>query len=318
MNSGDSACFAHHDLEDCVARLEGSGNFRVLRRLRRRPSVRMLPEVGLKRAVIVDTETTGLDHQVDEVIQLAMVAVDYSVDGGFVAPAETFDQLREPSRPVPSSVIELTGISTAMLTGQTIDPAAVAAFIEPASLIIAHNAAFDRPFCEALFSRFAKKPWACTFREVDWKSEGFEGARLSQLLQGYGLFFDGHRALNDCEAVAELLASNLPRSGRSVMSALLQSARRPRWHVRAVRAPFEARATLKLRGYRWQSGSADRPGVWTTEVSQDDADEERNFLATHVYRRESAPYEMHLVSAIDRYCGRHTQPAKDSENEHSR
>jgi NAD-dependent SIR2 family protein deacetylase len=71
------------------------------------------------------------------------------------------------------------------------------AFVRQAALVIAHNAQFDRRFCERLFPVFAEKPWACSFREVGWADEGFESARLSQLANAHRLFFDGHRALHD-------------------------------------------------------------------------------------------------------------------------
>jgi hypothetical protein len=41
----------------------------------------------------------------------------------------------------------------------------------------------------------------------------------------------------------------LPRSGRRGLDVLLESARAPRWRIRAVGAPFELRGSLKRRGY---------------------------------------------------------------------
>lgn len=54
--------------------LEQIGDYRVLRRLVPRPS-RPGPLVdGEKMGVLVDVETTGLDHAKDEIIELGMVA----------------------------------------------------------------------------------------------------------------------------------------------------------------------------------------------------------------------------------------------------
>ena len=68
--------------------------------------------------------------------------------------------MREPTIPLPAAITELTGISTEMVVGQRIDADQVARFIYDAVLVIAHGAAFDRPFCEALFPAFAEKHWA--------------------------------------------------------------------------------------------------------------------------------------------------------------
>lgn len=54
------------------------------------------------------------------------------------------------------------------------------------AIVIAHNAAFDRPFCERIWPIFAAKPWACSLREVGWKAEGFEGTKLRDIAAGHG------------------------------------------------------------------------------------------------------------------------------------
>jgi DNA polymerase-3 subunit epsilon len=177
-----------------VAALEASGEYRVLRRLRLRNA--SLPPEGVttKRAVIVDVETTGLDPKSDEILELAMLSFDYSIEGDYVSPVASFDQLRDPGRSIPADVTALTGITDEMVSGKNIDTAAATAVVQPAALVIAHNSAFDHRFCERFLPLFAAKPWACSLREVNWKDEGFESARLSQLANACGLFFDGHRA----------------------------------------------------------------------------------------------------------------------------
>jgi DNA polymerase III subunit epsilon len=290
--------------ERAAAILEASRDYRILRRLRLRDA--SLPPEGMttKRAVIVDVETTGVDQCAEEIIELAMLKFDYSIDGGFVSPAASFDRLRDPGRTVPPEVTALTGIADEMVAGRSIDEAEVAAFLGDAALVIAHNAQFDRRFCERLFPIFAGKPWACCFREVGWADEGFESARLSQLATAYGLFFDGHRALHDCEAALELLSRPLPRSGMTALSVLLESARSPRWRIRAEGTPFALRDVLKRRGYRWEAGDHARRGAWCREIAEDAFETESAFLRTEIYRRGDAVIDSRLLTAFDRYSER--------------
>ncbi len=55
---------------------------------------------GEKIAVILDTETTGLDHTRDEVIELGMVAFVYDEEGRIGNVIGTFNGLREPGVPI--------------------------------------------------------------------------------------------------------------------------------------------------------------------------------------------------------------------------
>lgn len=292
------------NLERLATLLEQSGEYRVLRRLR--PSNVATLEAGTvtRRGLFVDVETTGLDPSVDEVVELAMIAFDYTVDGSLLQIVGSFDQVRDPGRPIPPEVTRLTGLTDDMVATKSIDNAAVTEFVRPAALILAHNAAFDRKFCEHLFPDFAEKPWACSFREIAWAEEGFESARLSSLANGYGLFFDGHRALNDCEAAVELLSRTLPQSGRTGLAAILESARRPRWRIRAVGAPFSFRETLKLRKYRWDAGDRGRRGAWCIDVPQNNFDAECTFLREEIYRQKDVNIDACLLTAYERYSDR--------------
>lgn len=58
--------------EDMARHLEESGNYRILRRLVPRP-VAGFPRNG----VIVDTETTGLNHRKDEIIEIGAIAFTF-------------------------------------------------------------------------------------------------------------------------------------------------------------------------------------------------------------------------------------------------
>lgn len=299
-----SGIAALEDLEKLAAMLESSGEYRILRRLR--PASPALAPVGtpMRRGVLVDVETTGLDPTTDEIIELAVLAFDYSTDGSFVAPVNSFDQVRDPGRPISPDVTRLTGITDELVVGRSIDLSAVDAFIGDAVLVIAHNAGFDRRFCERLLPSFAAKPWACSLREVDWASEGFESARLSSLVAGHGRFFDGHRALNDCEAALHVLSRPLPRTGRTALSVLLDSARRPRWRLRAERAPFAQREHLKLRGYRWEAGKGIAQGAWCTETDDESFEAECEFLRSEIYGRPAPPIGSRLLTAYERYSVR--------------
>lgn len=283
-----------------AASLESTGDFRVLRRLR--PLAFASPTAEpTRRGLFVDVETTGLDASRDTVIELGMVPFDYTLDGTIVAVGEPFGSLQDPGFPIPAEITTLTGINDEMVRGVSIDPDEVSAFVDQAALVISHNASFDRPFCERKWPLFANKAWACSLREVDWTAEGFAGKKLSQIAAGYGLFFDAHRAVDDCHAGVVILNRMLPRTSRTGLAALLESARAPRWRVWAEGAPYVLRETLKTRGYRWNPGDEGGPKAWYLDIVEDGLESELQFLRREIYGQEDVEITRRRFTAYDRY-----------------
>jgi DNA polymerase-3 subunit epsilon len=291
-------------LERMAARLEATGSYRILRRLEPRENYHAPDGTPTRRGIFVDVETTGLDPATDEVVEVAMIPFDFARDGRIFAVHEPFCRFRDPGRPIPAVVTALTGITDAMVAGASIEPAEIETFLGPAALVIAHNAAFDRPFMERLSGAFATLAWACSWAEVPWADEGFDGAKLGQLASAQGFFHDGHRAVHDCHAGIELLARTLPRSGRTALGVLLESARQPRWRIWAVGAPFERKDSLKCRGYRWCGGGDGRARAWNVEVADHALESELAFLRGEIYRRHDVHIDARRISAFERYSSR--------------
>lgn len=284
-----------------IAALEAEGEFKVLRRLRPAASVPEAPE-GTRRAILLDVETTGLDPERDEIIELAMVPFFYTHAGEIVGLGTAFDGLRQPGLPIPPEVTRLTGIDNDMVAGRSLDPAEVGTFAG-SSLIVAHNAAFDRRFVERFCPALVDNPWACSLKEVRWSAEGFESAKLAYLAMSSGFYYDKHRAVHDCYAAIELLARPLPVTGGLALSALLASARSKTLRCWAENAPYEAKDDLKKRGYRWSDGQDGEPRGWWIDVSEANIASERAFLVQHVYMREIT-LPIAVITAFNRHSSR--------------
>jgi DNA polymerase III subunit epsilon len=305
IENGGTAFTESGELERMAALLQSSGRYRILRRLEPRSVYHVQDGTRTRRAVFIDLETTGLDPATDEIIEIAMVPFDFSSDGRIFSVHEAFSRLRDPGRPIPAAVTAINGIKDEMVAGRSIDPAEVEAFLGSAVVVIAHNANFDRRFAERFCGAFARLAWACSWSEIPWAEEGFtDGTKLGQLAAACGFFYDGHRAAHDCLAGLELLSRVLPRSGRRGLDVLLESARAPRWRIRAVGAPFELREPLKRRGYRWDPGDDGRARAWFTDVPEGALDAERDFLLQEIYRRNDADIDTRRVDAFDRYSDR--------------
>ncbi|MDA9479656.1 DNA polymerase III subunit epsilon [Bradyrhizobium sp. CCBAU 65884] len=291
------------DLAAMADALGRSADYRVLRRLVARPTYTPANGQEVKTGVLLDTETTGLDHRKDEIIELGMVKFDYTPEGRIVGVRDTFSAFNEPSAPITAEVTALTGITNEMVAGHRFDDAAITAFAESGVITIAHNSAFDRKFVERCWPVFEHKAWACSMREIDWRKHGFAGAQLGYLLNGAGFFHHAHRTVDDCHALLEILALELPTMGSSALALLLETARKPPMRVWAEQTAFELKDSLKRRGYRWNDGSDGRPKSWFRDVDETALDDEIAFLRSEIYMQDVEPTVQRLT-AFTRFSSR--------------
>ncbi len=257
-----------------------------------------------KRGVVIDVETTGLSTERDDVVQLAVLPFDYEPDTGRILTVykdAAFEEFRQPNVPMSEEATLVTGIADEMLSGKSIDADLVTAILADADLVIAHNAHFDRVMVERYWPCFESKPWACTLNAVDWPREGFSAGKLDYLGMQFGWFYDGHRALADCEACLALLAQTLPRSKKSVMLTVREAALRNDYLIRAVNAPYDLREKLKARGYRWRPAELKHGKVWWTTTSEPNS--EISWLRAEIYGREIL-IPVHPVTACVRFSER--------------
>jgi DNA polymerase-3 subunit epsilon len=287
-------------LDNIASVLESTGEYRVLRRLG--PFVDSVdqPTEPTFIGLIVDTETTGIDHKRDEVIELGMIQFEYGASGRVYRVLQTLNQLQEPQKPIPPEITRITGITDADVAGQRIDDVAVQAMVADAAVVIAHNASFDRQMCEGRWPIFAEKNWACSCHQMPWRDEGHEGMKLGYLLTDYGFFHHGHRAIDDCHALLALLAARLKTSRRLALSCLLETARKPTLRIWATGSPIATKDVLKARSYRWSG----RRRCWYIDVEEDRFEIERTFLSKEIFQREVQDLLADRITARDRFSMR--------------
>jgi DNA polymerase-3 subunit epsilon len=290
------------DVERLAAKLAEHPDFRVLRRLDPTRERAALSGPTVRRAAIVDTETTGTDGSVDQVIELAVVVFEYChVTGQVGRVLASYDGLEDPGRPIPPESTAIHGITDQMVAGQRIDDAAVARLLEGVGIVIAHNARFDRGFLERRLPAFASLPWGCSWLEVPWSEAGIESSKLEYVAYRSGFFYEGHRAEIDCLALLEVLGRPLGATGATALKALLDSAREPSFWLWANNSPFDSKDALKRRGYRW----VPEKRCWYGEIASRDAlQAELAWLKANVYAGKDATLEFDEFDAKTRYSGR--------------
>ena len=259
------------------------------------------PPEKLITVAILDTETTGTDPTRDKIIELGMVLIEICPETGQAySVVDVFDELEDPGMPIPEESTRIHHITDAMVAGKRIDDARVESLLAKVALVIAHNAKFDRVFVEQRFAVFAGKAWACSWAQIPWSDEGIGSAKLEFLAYSFGFHFSGHRAVNDCQALLEVLQQPMPASGTRAMQLLLNNARITDIQISALASPFATKDVLRERAYRW---NADKK-VWAKRVPKHGLDDEIAWIRDAVYGGQPFRLELERLTAMNRFSAR--------------
>lgn len=302
--------------QEALLQLQQSEQYRVIQRLEMTSHYHVGHAKDGRIGLVIDTETTGLNVAKDLIIELGFIAFEYDAHSGFIYRIlHSYTGFEDPKEPLSDIVKQVTGISDEMVKGQQLDDQAITPWLKKAQLIIAHNAAFDRPILERRFPQLCQSHWACSFADVPWMDENIASLKLDYIAYKLGFFFEGHRAVNDAQATLHVLSHNLPLSGHNIMQTLLNHARLNSRRFFAVQAPFDKKDDLKARGYRWLSDFQYRDsygkmkkGVWSIAVPKAAIESEQAWLLDAIYQGKSTAALIHQdITAKNRYSQREFQ-----------
>ncbi|HEY9038481.1 MAG TPA: exonuclease domain-containing protein [Roseovarius sp.] len=164
--------------------------------------------------VVFDSETTGLDTEHDEIVQVGAVRVL----SNRIVQGETFDTLVNPGRPIPGASSRIHGITDEMV-GEAPDPVtALRRFhgFAQDGVLVAHNAPFDLAFLKrhegALGLAFDHPVLDTVLLSAIIFGEG-EIHTLDAIADRLDIHIDGsvrHTAVGDAIATAQVLVRLLP------------------------------------------------------------------------------------------------------------
>nr|WP_247710923.1 exonuclease domain-containing protein [Qipengyuania aestuarii] len=225
---------------------------RILRRITplsewQAPAVAGRPHTKI---AVIDTETTGLDPQYDELIEIAIAMIVIDDQGRIIAVHSSRSGMQQPCRPIEPEISRLTGITDEMVKGKRFVPQQIADHLAKADACLAFHANFDRRHLEELVPEVGAMPWICAMEDVDWRALGFDGRAQGYLLTQAGMFNPtAHRAGDDVASLVNLLA-HVCEDGRTVMAHALEGAKAPSWRFEASDLPHRLQKDAYRRGYR--------------------------------------------------------------------
>lgn len=159
-----------------------------------------------------DFETQGFSAEKDAPTEFGMIAFD---ENGTELYAHNFIIKSPLTRPQTQEIVDLTGITDAMISEEGKEESSIVEHIVPmlkeAKALFAYNAQFDTQFLKAMLARNGVDtlgiPVICAMRQVDYPKR-FSCKKLSHLAFDHGIYFElgrAHRAINDVRLMIALL-----------------------------------------------------------------------------------------------------------------
>ena len=163
-----------------------------------------------KNFVVIDIETTGLDSEFDEIIEIGAL----KIENGHVV--DTFNTLVKPVNEIDDYITELTGITNDMLENAPTIKDVIGDFYSfvGRNIILGHNVNFDINFLYDELMRFdgieLNNDFVDTMRIGRYLLKNLQHHRLIDLANNYNIATNGnHRSLKDCEITLEVYNSML-------------------------------------------------------------------------------------------------------------
>ena len=184
--------------------------------------------------VILDTETTGLNFKTCELTEIAAKRLN----GAQVI--EQFRTFVHPGRPIPPEITRLTGITNADVMDAPRPEEAVAQLAEfvDGSMVVAHNASFDRTFIERVpGGKGVSDLWVDSLALSRIALPCLTNHRLADMAEAFGQAGVSHRADDDVDALCgmwRVILTALTDLPRGLLTMLAELHPDVKWSYRPI------------------------------------------------------------------------------------
>ena len=260
-----------------------------------------------KALVVFDTETSGLDFDNDQIIELAALRVERTATGGLriAGKMDTFIKLPE-GETLPENIVSLTGITDERLQTEGVQPVKAAGQIAKLmqngpTLMIAHNAQFDACFLRGLLrgQKVGRIDWLDSL--TVYKDRRAYPHKLANAIIAYdltGKVQNSHRAIDDVLALFEVLKA-MDDEREDLGSYVNLFGYNPKYGVsgrRIVGVRYEPQSFSRSRHSRpaWRGGDSMSPEITITSEELRERVEDRldRWIPDDVWNR-AEPYARH-------------------------
>lgn len=201
----------------------------------------------MKYLLVVDTETTGLDPKTCKIVEVA-AAIYHVPTKSVLAQVAGLIPIEGPNLCEQINRITDAMLAAALDMGRLREVAyTVLNWAKAVDAIVAHNAPFDRGFCEAHLEGFSElgKPWVCSRNDLVFPKTT-TSKKLVHIAADHALVNpNAHRALSDVQTLCNLL-SEIPD-----LADQLAGTRKPAVTLKAL-VSFDDKDKAKAAGFFWE------------------------------------------------------------------
>jgi len=197
--------------------------------------------------LLLDTETTGMNPEVDRCIEVACCLYDTTTASPIVSYSSLIKHDANPAEPI--NRISVKSLLNAPDEWEVWPK--VLNLAEKAECLVAHRASFDRLFVNEMLR---DRIWICSKSDILWpdlRGGTMAGDHLVHLSLFYGLgVVSAHRALTDVDIMVRIF-TRVAELGFD-LDKMLTSAMRPKERFVAL-VPYEKKDTAKKLGFLWDA-----------------------------------------------------------------
>jgi len=214
-------------------------------------------QLSLENILILDTETTGLDNEHDQCLEVGSILFNVKsrsvlAQQSFLLPVE--NNKAERINNIPAEITRLPQPFVQAIKY-------FESLVQFSDVIVAHNAEFDMKWFGLNKLPQIEKKWICSMDDITWPSDRQLKTRPSvrDLALAYGVpVWNAHRALTDCIYLAEVFKRC------DELESLLSRALEPKVLLRAE-ISYDKRHLAKNAGFRWNDAIK---GAWSRKMSR--------------------------------------------------
>ena len=217
-------------------------------------------KTNIEKILILDTETTGLDENKDEIIEIGCILFHVTSKSVLSQVSFLFPVSSNEAEHINGISAEVTNIKQPWEDGLNF----FLKLVDCSDLIIAHNVEFDKKwFGKGRLPKLEKK-WICSLEDINWSFQKNLKNRpsVTDLALSFSIpVWSLHRALSDCFYISEVFkkCENLEE--------LLIKATEPRFLYKAL-VSYEERSLAKKAGFRWNNPAQ---GAWSRKLTVEEA-----------------------------------------------